>query len=76
MKKNIHTVPFNGDWAVKEVGIKTPLSVHSTKDRAQIRGRLEAIMRSSEHVIHGRNGKIQDKDSYGRDPFPPKDRVH
>jgi hypothetical protein len=23
-------------------------------------------------VIHGRDGKIQSKDSHGHDPFPPK----
>jgi len=27
----------------------------------------------SEVVIHGTNGKIRDKDSYGNDPVPPKD---
>jgi len=25
-------------------------------------------------VIHGRDGKIRDKDSYGNDPVPPKDK--
>jgi hypothetical protein len=25
-------------------------------------------------VIHGRDGKIRDKDSYGHDPCPPKDK--
>ena len=27
-----------------------------------------------EHVIHNKDGKISDKDSYGNDPFPPKDK--
>jgi hypothetical protein len=25
-----------------------------------------------EVIEHGRNGRIQDSDSYGRDPFPPR----
>jgi hypothetical protein len=27
-------------------------------------------------VIHGKDGKIQDKDSFGNDPNPPKDTKH
>jgi hypothetical protein len=30
----------------------------------------------SEVVIHGKDGKIQDKDSYGDDPNPPNDIKH
>jgi hypothetical protein len=26
--------------------------------------------------VHGRNGQIRDKDSYGNDPCPPKDTCH
>jgi hypothetical protein len=29
-----------------------------------------------EVVEHGRDGRIQDSDSYGRDPFPPRDKKH
>ncbi|MBK9334112.1 MAG: DUF2188 domain-containing protein [Ignavibacteria bacterium] len=29
----------------------------------------------SELVIHNRDGKISDKDSYGNDPFPERDKV-
>jgi hypothetical protein len=29
----------------------------------------------AELVIHGKDGKIQDSDSYGKDPFPPRDKV-
>ncbi|MBO9102423.1 DUF2188 domain-containing protein, partial [Rhizobium sp. L74/93] len=31
-----------------------------------------AINQQSEVVIHRPNGQIRDKDSYGRDPFPPR----
>ncbi len=30
----------------------------------------------SEVVIHNRKGQIIDKDSYGNDPCPPKDKKH
>jgi len=29
-----------------------------------------------EVVEHGKDGRIQDSDSYGRDPFPPRDKKH
>jgi hypothetical protein len=34
----------------------------------------QALRERVEVVIHGRNGKIRDSDSYGNDPFPPRDR--
>jgi hypothetical protein len=29
-----------------------------------------------EIVTHGNDGRIQDSDSYGNDPMPPRDRKH
>ena len=43
-----------------------------TKAEAIAIGREIARNQRSEMVIHGRNGQIQDKNSYGNDPFPPK----
>jgi hypothetical protein len=37
---------------------------------------VEATKGHVEHVIHGKDGRIQDKDSYGKDPNPPKDTTH
>ncbi len=36
----------------------------------------EAKKKKVEHVIHNKDGKISDKDSYGNDPFPPRDTIH
>ena len=74
--KNIHTVPFGNKWAVKKEGIEDPISTHNTKDVAMNKGAAEAKKAHVEHVIHGKNGRIQDKDSYGNDPCPPKDKKH
>ncbi len=35
-------------------------------------GRDIARKNRSENVIHGHDGKIRDKDSYGNNPYPPK----
>lgn len=76
MKKNIHTVPHEGNWWVEREGSNRPLSVHRTKAAAEDKGASRARKDGVEHVIHGRDGRIQDKDSYGRDPFPPRDKRH
>ena len=71
-KKNIHTVPLGKKWAVKREGVEKPISTHNLKNTALKKGTSVAKQDKVEHVIHGRNGKIQDKDSYGNDPCPQK----
>lgn len=75
-KKNIHTVPYENKWAVKREGEAEPISTHRTKSVAMDKGAAEAKKAQVEHVIHGKDGKIQDKDSYGSDNCPPKDTRH
>jgi hypothetical protein len=74
MGKNIHIVPNGNRWAVKAEGVSRPLSTHRTKSLADQSARPEARKQQAELVIHGRDGRIQDKDSFGNDPFPPRDR--
>ncbi|HWP91683.1 MAG TPA: DUF2188 domain-containing protein [Thermodesulfobacteriota bacterium] len=77
-KRNYHVVPRKdeGKWAVIGENKGKAESLHDTQREAIERGRKLAIDNQSELVIHGRNGKIRDKDSYGNDPFPPKDKKH
>jgi len=75
-KKNIHTVPYGDKWAVKEEGSERPLKTFDTKEQAVKYGRDVAKQKGTEHFIHGRDGRIQDRDSYGSDPHPPKDKKH
>ena len=74
MGRNIHTVPSENRWAVKLAKVEFPLSEHRTKAEAVKAGASLAKSFGVEHVIHGKDGKIQDKDSYGRDPLPPRDK--
>ena len=73
-KKNVHTVPSTAGkgWDNKVDG--NVVSHHRTKENAVEAGRGVARSRESEHVIHGRDGKIDSKNSYGNDPNPPKDK--
>jgi hypothetical protein len=76
MGKNIHVVKNGQRWSVKEEGRKAPLSSHKNQELARQHAVPVAKANRSELVIHGRNGKIRDKDSYGNDPHPPKDKKH
>ena len=48
------------------------ISRHRTKDEAVARGRAEARRRRTEHIVHNLDGTIASRNSYGRDPFPPR----
>ena len=71
-KKNQHVVPHGDDWAVKGAGNSKATSVYPTQAEAIDRARGIAQNQKSELLIHGENGRIREKNSYGNDPFPPK----
>lgn len=53
-------------WSVKD-------SIHTqTKDEAVTKAREIARNQKTELIVQKKDGKIAQKDSYGRDPFPPK----
>lgn len=74
--KNQHVVPFGNEWAVRGAGNSKVTSIYSHKDDAMNTGREIARNQQSELVIHGKDGQIQDKDSFGHDPHPPHDKRH
>jgi hypothetical protein len=71
-KKNQHVVPHVGGWAVQGAGNSRATSVHETQAKAIEAAREIARNQHSELLIHGRNGQIRERDSFGGDPFPPK----
>jgi len=75
-KKNIHITPHGDKWAVTRENAERASSVHDTQKEAINDGREMAKKDGVEFTIHGRDGKIRDKDSYGKDPCPPKDKKH
>jgi hypothetical protein len=70
--KNQHVVPHEGGWAVLGAGNSRATSVHETQRDAIEHAREIAQNQSSELLIHGRNGQIRERDSFGNDPYPPK----
>lgn len=74
-KKTQHVVKNpDGGWAVKKGGSTKATKVHSTQEEAIKHGREIARAQHAEFYVHGRDGKIREKDSYGKDPCPPKDK--
>lgn len=71
-KHNQHVVPHPQGWAVKPAGSERPSSLHDTQRDAIGAAREAAIQQRSEMLIHGRNGQIRERNSYGDDPYPPK----
>lgn len=64
-----HVVPNpDGGWDVKRGGRDKPLSHHETKKPAVDAGRRASRRNETEFYEHGRNGRIQRKDSHGNDP--------
>ena len=73
MAGNQHVVPHRDKWAVRGEGNKRNTRVVATREQAIAAARGIARNRGVDVVIHGRDGRIRDKDSYGCDPFPPRD---
>lgn len=77
MGKNQHvTKHTGGGWQVKGAGNEKATKVTDTQQQAISAAIPIAKHQKSEVVIHGTNGRIRDKDSYGNDPNPPRDRKH
>lgn len=75
-KRDIHVVPHKDGWATRKEGAGKAGSVHGTQSQAIDKARGQAQRERTEVVIHRKDGRIRDSDSYGNDPFPPRDRKH
>ena len=71
MGKNQHVVKHYDGWAVKGERNNKATVVTKTQVEAIEVAREIAKNQHSELLIHGKNGQIRTRDSYGNDPFPP-----
>jgi len=72
MAKQVHVTKRDNGWAVKSAGSEKAVKVTSTQKEAIEVGKSIAKNQQSELVIHGTDGKIREKNSYGKDNHPPK----
>lgn len=75
-KKQQHVVPDpDGGWNVKKAGAKRATKHFNTKKEAVDYGKEVSENQGAELVKHRKDGTIEDSDSYGNDPYPPKDKT-
>lgn len=70
-KGNQHVVPREGEWAVRKGGSSRDTRRFSTQKEAIRAARRIAKNQGGELLVHGRDGRIRDRRSYGNDPHPP-----
>jgi hypothetical protein len=62
----VHTIYQDGSW-VNELGLASPpISRHESMQDAIESGRDYAQMRSTEHLVHDRDGLVADRRNYRR----------
>jgi Uncharacterized protein conserved in bacteria (DUF2188) len=72
--KHVHVVPRGEKWAVIREGNSRASSLHDTQNHAWQTGQGMARSDKGEAFLHGQNGQIRQRNTYGHDPFPPRDK--
>lgn len=71
-KPGQHVVPSGDKWSVRRAGAARASGVFATQAEAIERARAIAQNQATELFIHGRDGRIRERNSYGNDNHPPK----
>lgn len=67
-----HVVPRSGKWGVLSAGATRASSLHPTQGEAIEIAREIARSNRTELYIHGKDGRIRERSSFGNDPALPK----
>ena len=70
--RNQHVLPLGNGWAVKAAGAGRVTVITSKQSDAISVARDTAKNNNSELIVHGKDGKIRERNSYRNDPHPPK----
>ncbi|OFS24057.1 DUF2188 domain-containing protein [Corynebacterium sp. HMSC04H06] len=70
--KNYNVSPNGDKWKFQRKGSSKPIKKFDTQKDAIEYGRPIARNQKAEFTIHGRDGQIRSRDSYGEDDFPPR----
>lgn len=68
--EGIHVVPRQGKWGLDGMGV--PDKTYDTQSDAIQAGRDIAKQQHTELLVHGEDGAIRQRDSYGNDPRSSK----
>lgn len=76
-RKERHVVPNpDGGWDSKRENAERASKHFEKKEDAMDWSREKAKQEHSELIPHKKDGTIQNPNSYGNDPIPPRDRDH
>jgi hypothetical protein len=67
-KGDVHVVPSDAGWRVEVEGQSRASGTHTTQSAAWDQARSIAERNQSEALLHGRNGQIRERNTYGHDP--------
>jgi hypothetical protein len=72
-KKGQHVVPSSsGGWSVRKAGSSKATKTYLTQQDAIDAATQIARNQKTELYVHGRDGRIRERNSYGNDPHPPR----
>jgi len=75
-KKVQHVVPnADGKWAVRRAGSERAGRIFATKSEAVDYARTIVKKEQGEVFIHSRDGTIREHNTYGSDPYPPREKA-
>jgi hypothetical protein len=70
-KKSLHVIPTReGGWSVRSEGALKASRNFTKKSEAVLYARERARSGRSELYVHGQDGMIRERNSYGRNPYP------
>lgn len=62
----------DGKWESKREGAARATKVTETQAEAWTHSKQRAAETKGEALLKGRDGKIRERNTYGKDPYPPK----
>lgn len=68
MGKNQHVLSHGERWAVTAEDAPEPVALFKTQSEAWEKAKSIARKERSEALLHGRNGEIRARNTYGHDP--------
>ena len=72
MGKNQHVEVHGTGWAVTAEGAPTPSAIFKTQSQAWEKAKSIARRERSEALLHGKDGRIRARNTYGQDPIRSK----
>jgi len=73
-KKSYHVIPSpNGGWSVRKSGAERATKHFDKKEDAIKCGRDLSKSQGTDLFVHGKDGTVRARDSYGQDTYPPRE---